>query len=684
MKQWLRRLGAVCAVFVLLCPMLSLVGVTAETDTDWKAEGYTPIGTAADLHTLIRKNLDGKFYLTNNIVFKASDFEAKGTYYNDGSLWLPIGPTYSERFTGVFDGNGYTISGLKVAVSVGESDSAYAGLFGYSSGKIRNVRLLNCSVQIKNCTYGYAGGIVGAAAGTLSNCYVLGGSVAVSSAGVTSSAGGVVGRMYAGSITECYSSATVNSSGTMATAGGIAAQSNATINVSMNQGNITAKSPKGDTYAGGIVGIHDGSLANALNKGAVSVESGSDAYAGGIVGANRAAIQQSVNIGAVKASAKSHLFGGAVAGQSEGGTLSTCYYLNTTYDKAVTDSAQKATALSSSQMGDSNRFSGLNFDTIWTLSKGMPMLRAMSDVQLVLTGIKITQQPTKKNFIEGQKLDTTGMVVTAYYEDGTTKALSASDYVITGYDNLTTGRKTLTVSYGGYTATFTVTVAQKVLTGIQITPPNRVVFGLNEELDLTGGLVKAQYDNGSTINYTMTNDMVSGYDNTKLGKQTLTVTFYGKKATFDITMQKDPPPTTATTTGATVATGAVPTGSGVLDNADDSLDDDSDGEIERATTGKAGDTSAKPSASIWIALVLVLVCVLAAAGVFLFGMKKQGKLVLHADARHGKKTLLDPATMEDSDAATVERTTDAVKKTSAEDTVEDVDAPPEDANSKDT
>lgn len=111
--------------------MLSLVGVTAETDTDWKAEGYTPIGTAADLHTLIRKNLDGKFYLTNNIVFKASDFEAKGTYYNDGSLWLPIGPTYSERFTGVFDGNGYTISGLKVAVSVGESDSAYAGLFGY-------------------------------------------------------------------------------------------------------------------------------------------------------------------------------------------------------------------------------------------------------------------------------------------------------------------------------------------------------------------------------------------------------------------------------------------------------------------------------------------------------------------------------------------------------------------------
>lgn len=652
MKRPVRRIGVTLISLALLAfTVLPLYGAAAE-GTNWSAEGYTPISTAADLNELVRNKLDGKFYLTGDISFKPSDFEKNGAYYNEGVLWRPLGPTYSERFTGVFDGNGHTISGLKVAVSVGDSDSAYAGLFGYSSGKIQNLRVMNSSVQIKDSSYGYAGGIVGAAGGTISNCHVLGGSITVKNAKNAAAAGGVVGRMYAGTLTECYSSAVVSASGVTATAGGIAGQSSASLNKGMNKGNILSKSAKGDATAGGIIGLNDGAMTNILNMGAVSVTAGADAYAGGLAGANRSSVKIGLNSGAVKATAKSHLFGGGVAGQCEGGTLANCYYLNTTYKTASTDSTQKATALSRQQMTEQNRFSGFDFKSIWVMDKYNPILRSMKNVQSVLTGIKITKKPTKLAFVEGQKLDTTGMVVSATYENGTAKALAATDYVITGYDSSSPGKKTLTVSYGGFTDTFTVTIAQKVLTGIRIQSlPDRVVFGLGEELDLTGGLIAAEYDNGTSINYSMTRDMVSGYDNKKLGKQTLTVTYYGKKTTFEITMQKEIPPTSAKTT-TTLPTGALPTGNGgAVDSSNDDLDDEGIGFV---TTRPPDGSNHDGGVSIWITLLLVLISLLAAGAVVLLEMRKLGKgpFALQANARHGKKKLPEETEGEASPAET--------------------------------
>lgn len=638
MKRPLRPIGVLVSLAMMACLVLPAFGAAAE-GTNWAAEGYKPISTAADLNELVRNNLDGKFYLTGDISFKPSDFEKKGAYYNDGVLWRPLGPTYSERFTGVFDGNGHTISGLKVAVSKGDSDSAYAGLFGYSSGRIQNLRVMNSSIQIKDSSYGYAGGIAGAAGGTITNCHVLGGSISVKDTKNAAAAGGIVGRMYAGTLTECYNSAAVSASGVMAVAGGIAGQSSATLNQGMNKGNITSKSDNGDASGGGIIGVNDGAMTNVLNMGALSVTAGADAYAGGLAGANRASIKAGLNRGAVKVTAKSHLFGGAAAGQCEGGTLESCYYLNTTYKTATTDSTQKATSLSAQQMAEQNRFSGFDFKSIWIMEKYAPTLRIMRSVQSVLTGIEITRKPTKMAFVEGQKLDTTGMVVSATYEDGTTKALAADDYVITGYDSSAPGKKTLTISYGGFTATLTVTIAQKVLMGIRIQSlPDRVVFGLGEDLDLTGGLIAAEYDNGMSINYTMTNEMVSGYDNKKLGKQTLTVTYYGKKATFEITMQKDIPPTSAKTT-TTLPIGTLPTGNGgAVDSGSDDMDDNGIGFV---TTRPTQDADKSGSTSLWVSLLLVLISLLAAGAVVLLELRKQGKgpFALQANARHGKKKL---------------------------------------------
>ena len=73
-----------------------------------------------------------------------------------------------------------------------------------------------------------------------------------------------------------------------------------------------------------------------------------------------------------------------------------------------------------------------------------------------LTGIEITAQPKKTEYRIHEAFDASGLVVTAVYEDGTKAAVT--EYGLAGFDAATAGIKTITVSYKGKTAKFTVTV----------------------------------------------------------------------------------------------------------------------------------------------------------------------------------------------------------------------------------
>ena len=88
---------------------------------------------------------------------------------------------------------------------------------------------------------------------------------------------------------------------------------------------------------------------------------------------------------------------------------------------------------------------------------------------VTLTGIEVTTQPDKKEYYTGGTLDTTGMVVTATYSDGTTAAVTA--YTTSGFDSATAGTKTVTVTYQGQTATFTVTVTARPIVATPTATP---------------------------------------------------------------------------------------------------------------------------------------------------------------------------------------------------------------------
>jgi hypothetical protein len=85
---------------------------------------------------------------------------------------------------------------------------------------------------------------------------------------------------------------------------------------------------------------------------------------------------------------------------------------------------------------------------------------AVTIAALTLQSIAVTTPPTKTTYTVGQTLDTTGMVVTATYSNGSSKTVTPTS--TSGFSSTTVGSKTVTVHYteGGIirTTSFTVTV----------------------------------------------------------------------------------------------------------------------------------------------------------------------------------------------------------------------------------
>ena len=167
----------------------------------------------------------------------------------------------------------------------------------------------------------------------------------------------------------------------------------------------------------------------------------------------------------------------------------------------------------------------------------------VSIVTKLATKIEVTTKPTKTSYIQNyEDLNLTGGKIKVTYNDNSTETINMTDsnVTVTGFDNTTTGTKTLTVSYKDKTTTFTVTVVAKSITKIEITSnPSKTTYIQNyEKLNLSGGKIKATYNDTSTetIDMTNTNVSVTGFSNSTVGEKTLTVTYKEKTATFTVTI----------------------------------------------------------------------------------------------------------------------------------------------------
>ena len=154
--------------------------------------------------------------------------------------------------------------------------------------------------------------------------------------------------------------------------------------------------------------------------------------------------------------------------------------------------------------------------------------------------VELVSAPEKTEVLEGKDLDLTGAKIKVVYDNGTEDlGVNVTSDMISGFDKNTVGKQTITIKYNGYTVaqTFEVTVIEKVLEKIAITTkPSKTSIIEGTKLDVTDGVITLYYDNDTTATVAMTNDMISGFDNSKVGDQTVTVTYKGKTAELAVTV----------------------------------------------------------------------------------------------------------------------------------------------------
>ena len=162
-----------------------------------------------------------------------------------------------------------------------------------------------------------------------------------------------------------------------------------------------------------------------------------------------------------------------------------------------------------------------------------------------LESIEITTPPSKTSYYVGENFDKTGMVVKAKYSDETLKEIT--DYTIKNGTNLVENQSSITIEYQGKTITQEIEVKakepEKAITSINVkAKPTKTEYIQNkEELDLTGGIIEAIYNDGSKTNVPMNSSdvIVSGFNNKVLGKNTITVEYEKKTAQFDIEIKAE-------------------------------------------------------------------------------------------------------------------------------------------------
>lgn len=200
-----------------------------------------------------------------------ANIDASGTSSWNSGIGLFLIGNSTTKFTGTYDGGGYTISNLShTAANLGNN----AGLFGYNYGAtIKNLGLISITITASSNTGAIAGCVDHST--IISNCYSSGAIIG------NQVVGGIVGLTRVSSlISGCYSSGTVSGYSDLGGIVGFNDEGTILINC-YSRANISANAPSIGN-AGGLVGfLISSTILNSYSTGTVSVNGG---YIGGLVG----------------------------------------------------------------------------------------------------------------------------------------------------------------------------------------------------------------------------------------------------------------------------------------------------------------------------------------------------------------------------------------------------------------
>ena len=283
--------------------------IEGETRPFLQSEYSTTITNAHQLQ-LMAMDVTANYTLANNIDMSAefnnvSGMWATNTAAEAGRGFVPIG-NENDSFTGSFDGQNHTISGLTISRLDWEDE---VGLFGIASANISNIGLLGVDITGSVGSYG-VGALVGYNYGHISNSFVSG------SVEGDSNVGGLVGFNDHGNISDSYTDANVTGSGD--DVGGLVGDSEGGyFSHTFATGNVS-----GSASVGGLIGENEnGLISNSYATGSVT---GTNYGTGGLVGYNygNSSISKSYSTGNVTGA---DYGAGGLVGKNENSTISNSY-----------------------------------------------------------------------------------------------------------------------------------------------------------------------------------------------------------------------------------------------------------------------------------------------------------------------------------------------------------------------
>ena len=183
----------------------------------------------------------------------------------------------------------------------------------------------------------------------------------------------------------------------------------------------------------------------------------------------------------------------------------------------------------------------------------------------VLTGLELLENPEQLTYVEGQPINTNGIKVQAHYNNGDEEEIRVGSDMLregvkigastvdegTPASTKEIGTHTIDVLYSeedaasgkkvvGYVSFDIEVIKKEVLEISFVKAPTRTSYPeLYTKFDYFGyPLIYAKCNNGYTEKVKVTKAMISGFSLSKVGTQTVTITYGGKKLTFRATVTK--------------------------------------------------------------------------------------------------------------------------------------------------
>lgn len=180
-----------------------------------------------------------------------------------------------------------------------------------------------------------------------------------------------------------------------------------------------------------------------------------------------------------------------------------------------------------------------------SISKTTYYAISISDVTPILTSISLSGS-YRTDFKVGDTFSYSGLIVTAHYSNGNSKAVT--NYVVSTPNMSIVGTQSVTVTYSengvSKSTSYLITISKEevvTLSSISLSGSYQTTFEYNETFNYTGLVVTANYSNGTSK--VVTNYTVSTPSMTTTGVQSITVTYtensISKSTSYNITVKEE-------------------------------------------------------------------------------------------------------------------------------------------------